>query len=396
MSNDKAKEGPRWSLDQIQFDQFIPLVTEPFIATWAASRVPLTTPTMVLAVVYYAITATGVTAGYHRLWSHKSYDASWPYRLWMALAGAGSVQGSIKWWCRRHRAHHRYTDTDKDPYSAHRGLLWSHILWLLFKPGPATRKAQAAVDLRDLNADWVVRLQHKFFVPIALSMSFAVPAAIAHIGWGDALGGLVWAGLVRMVLLHHATFCVNSLAHYLGEQTYDDRRTPRDHWLTALVTMGEGMHNFHHEFPNDYRNAIRWHEWDPTKYVIWASSLFGLTWNLKRFPHNEIEKGALLMQEKKLVARRHQLDWGVAADNLPTWSAAQFREELLLNPAMLVVEGVAHDVSLFLEDHPGGRSILIPFLGRESSAAFNGVVYNHSTAARNLMSQLRVANVSVE
>ncbi|ORZ35776.1 putative acyl-CoA desaturase [Catenaria anguillulae PL171] len=387
-------EGPQWHrLDRIQWDQLIPLTTEPFLAAYAASKVPLTTPTLVFAIIYYVITATGVTAGYHRLWSHKSFDAAWPLKLWFALAGAGSVQGSIKWWSRRHRAHHRYTDTDADPYSAHRGLLWSHILWLFFKPGPATRRAQAKVDMRDLNADWIVTFQHRFFIPIALTMSFAVPAAVAHFGWNDALGGLVWAGLVRMVLLHHATFCVNSLAHYLGEATYDDRRSPKDHLVTALITMGEGQHSFHHSFPNDYRNAYQWCEWDPTKWLIWACSLVGLTWNLKRFPDNEIRKGKLMMQEKKLQALRHELDWGVATDSLPSWSTARFVEELRLNPSMIVIEGVAHDVSLFIHDHPGGVGIVKPFLGKDATEAFNGRVYDHSTAARNLMAHLRVAKV---
>ncbi|KAI9182919.1 stearoyl-CoA 9-desaturase [Blastocladiella emersonii ATCC 22665] len=378
---------------RLKWDQVLSLLLEPFVAVWAATQVPLTRATAAFAVAYYVITATGITAGYHRLWSHRAYAAAWPYRLWMALAGAGSIQGSIKWWARRHRVHHRYTDTDKDPYSAHRGLLWSHFLWLMVKPGPATHHAQSRVDMRDLNADPIVVWQHKLFVPLSLFMSFGVPTLVAHYGWGDALGGLVWAGLVRMVLLHHATFCVNSLAHYLGEATYDDTRSPRDHLLTALITMGEGMHNLHHEWPKVVENGYRWYDWDPTKWLIFACSYVGLTYDLITAPHNEVRKGALHMKLKKLEQERASLVWGPEPATLPAWTELEFREELRLNPAMVIIDGLAHDVSRFIHDHPGGVAYLKAYLGKDASRAFNKTVYVHSNAARNWLSRLRVARI---
>ncbi|ORZ26835.1 hypothetical protein BCR44DRAFT_40111, partial [Catenaria anguillulae PL171] len=217
---------------------------------------------------------------------------------------------------------------------------------------------------------------------------------VAGLGWGDWVGGFLYAGIARLVFVHHATFCVNSLAHYLGEATYDDNRSPRDHWFTALMTFGEGNHNFHHEYPNDYRNAVKFHQYDPTKWLIRACSFVGLTYNLKRFPENEVQKGALLMLEKKCRNWRHRLDWGVPTDKLPVWDGERFAEELKLNPYMLVVEGVAHDVSLFIHDHPGGVAYIKMYLGKDATKAFNGGVYKHATAARNLMSRLRVAQVT--
>lgn len=294
---------------------------------------------------------------------------------------------------RGHRAHHRYTDTDKDPYSAHKGLFWSHIGWMLVHPPGEKRKALGQVDMTDLDSDPLVKLQHRFYIPIALFMAFGFPMLVAGLGWNDWWGGLCWAGIVRLVGVHHATFCVNSLAHYLGDQPYDDIRTPRNHFLTALVTMGEGYHNFHHEFPNDHRNAIRWYQYDPTKWLIQACAMLGLTFGLKRFPENEIQKGALLMKEKQLDKWRRRLDWGTPMEALPVWSMNRFQEELKLNPMMILIEGIAYDVSLFIQDHPGGVNYLRMYFGKDATRAFNGGVYRHATAARNLMSALRVARL---
>ncbi|KAI9220244.1 hypothetical protein BC828DRAFT_348513 [Blastocladiella britannica] len=377
----------------VNWPQAIFLLATPALAVYGLMTVPLQLRTFVWAFTYYMITGLGITAGYHRLWAHKSYDAGLPYQIWMALAGAGAVEGSIRWWSRGHRAHHRYTDTEKDPYNAHRGLFWAHIGWMLVKPSGDKREALGRVEMQDLDRDPIVKLQHKLYVPLALFMAFAFPSLVAGLGWGDYLGGFLFAGVARLVFVHHATFCVNSLAHYLGDATYDDIRTPRDHWMTALVTFGEGMHNFHHEFPNDYRNAVLWHQYDPTKWLIYVASLIGLTYNLKHFPSNEIRKGALLMSEKKNLAVRHSLDWGVDVNDLPSWDRERFAEELKLNPAMLVIDGVAHDVSLFIQDHPGGSNYLKAYFGKEASSAFNGGVYKHSTAARNLMTRMRVAQI---
>jgi len=157
--------------------------------------------------------------------------------LSLALLGAGAVEGSIQWWSRGHRAHHRWTDTEKDPYSAHRGLIFSHIGWMLVKR-PGWKIGYADVD--DLQKNKLVQWQHEKYTTLALLMGIFFPTLIAGLGWGDWRGGFYFAAVTRLVLLHHATFCVNSLAHYLGEGPYDDRHSPRDHFLTALLTFGEG------------------------------------------------------------------------------------------------------------------------------------------------------------
>lgn len=119
----------------------------------------------------------------------------------LSLLGAGAVQGSIKWWCRGHRAHHRYTDTDLDPYNAHKGLLWSHVGWMLVKP----RRKPGVADISDLTRDPVVRWQHRNYLLLILVMAFVVPTLIPWL-WGDARGGYVYAGVLRLVFVHHVSY----------------------------------------------------------------------------------------------------------------------------------------------------------------------------------------------
>ncbi|KAJ3279399.1 hypothetical protein HDU79_000641, partial [Rhizoclosmatium sp. JEL0117] len=212
---------------------------------------------------------------------------------------------------------------------------------------------------------------------------------------------------------HHATFCVNSLAHYIGDYTYDDKHTPKDHFLTALITCGEGYHNFHHEFPGDYRNAIKFYQYDPTKWLIWTASLVGLTYNLKVFPSNEIQKGRIYMQEKEIEQVKRTLDYGVPVEDLDFLSMDEGVCELISSDGnlnsptvkaeiartgkqLLIISGVVYDVTTFMEDHPGGKGFLKASVGRDVTASFNGEVYDHANAARNLMSSMRYARLKKE
>lgn len=232
------------------------LVSTPLIALyglWACER--FYWQTLLFAALYYNFTGLGITAGYHRLWAHNSYTAH-PILQWiLMMAACGAVEGSCRWWSRGHRAHHRYVDTDKDPYSASKGFFYSHIGWMLVKQDN-DRIGRVAID--DLSRDPLVRLQHKFYLPLALFMGFILPTIICGLGWGDWWGGYFLAGVLRLVCVHHSTFFVNSLAHYLGHATYTDNHTARNNAFTALLTLGEGNHNAHHEFPSDYRNGLEW------------------------------------------------------------------------------------------------------------------------------------------
>jgi len=360
----------------------------PMAGLYAATFTPLYTKTAIWAVAYYFATGLGITAGYHRLWAHTSYSARLPLQIFLAAVGGGAVEGSIRWWSRDHRAHHRYTDTDKDPYSVKKGFWYSHIGWMVMKQNP---KRIGRTDISDLNENPVVVWQHKHYLYVVLFMGLVFPSIVAGLFWGDWLGGFIYAGILRIFFVQQATFCVNSLAHWLGDQPFDDRNSPRDHVITAFVTLGEGYHNFHHEFPSDYRNAIQWHQYDPTKWFIWVMKQIGMAYDLKTFRHNEIEKGRLQQKQKKIDQAASQLSWGAPLESLPVMSFEEYQEQAKNGKALIAVAGVVHDVTDFITSHPGGKAIIKSGIGKDATAMFNGGVYYHSNAAHNLLTNFRVA-----
>jgi len=366
------------------------IIIVPIVGLWQSLYTPLYLKTAIWAIVYYFWTGLGITAGYHRLWSHRCYSASLPLKLFLAAVGGGAVEGSIRWWSRGHRAHHRYTDTEKDPYSVRKGFWYSHIGWMVLKQNP---KKQGRADISDLNEDPIVVWQHKNYLAVVIFMGLIFPTLVAGLGWGDWKGGFIYGGILRILFVQQATFCVNSLAHWLGDQPFDDRNSPRDHVITALVTLGEGYHNFHHEFPSDYRNAIEWYQYDPTKWCIWTWKQLGLAYDLKEFRANEIEKGRIQQLQKKIDRKRATLDWGIPLEQLPVMEFEEFQKEAQNGRALVLIAGVVHDVSSFINEHPGGKAMINSAIGKDATAIFNGGIYEHSNAAHNLLSNFRVAVV---
>lgn len=258
---------------------------------------------VIVAVVLFFFTGMSITAGYHRLWSHKAYSAHPIVKTVLAVGGAMALQNSILHWCSDHRVHHRHVDVnDKDPYSAKKGFWFSHIGWMLREYQSETYSDYS--NCRDLQKDKVVMWQHKYYLPIVLIANFGITGLL---GWlnGDILGMMLIAGVARLVIVHHVTFFINSLAHIWGSRPYTDSNTARDNGVLAFFTFGEGYHNFHHIFEYDYRNGIHWWQFDPTKWLIKSLSWFKLTSNLRITPEERIEKAKLQMQlkyaKKKLV-----------------------------------------------------------------------------------------------
>jgi stearoyl-CoA desaturase (delta-9 desaturase) len=234
-------------------------------AIWIVLRPSL--PTVLLAVIFYVLCGLSVTAGYHRLFAHRTYRAAAPVRWFLLIFGAASFQNSALSWCADHRAHHADTDGAGDPHAITGGIWYSHVGWLL-------RRRASSADVTRLSDLWAVRsirLQHRFCLPVALAVGLLLPALIATL-WGDPWGGLLVAGFLRTMIVLQATFCVNSLAHLVGVARYDPRSSARDSALVALITFGEGYHSFHHRFPFDYRNGARWWQYDPSKWLIWSLS----------------------------------------------------------------------------------------------------------------------------
>ena len=254
-----------------------------------------------------------ITLGYHRLFSHLTFRAHRLVRLFAVVFGAGAFESSVLWWASEHRNHHKHVDHDEDPYSISNGLFYAHIGWLMFKLKPETDLENVA----DLKKDPLLMWQHRYIHVIAFLVAFVLPAAagFAWGGWRAALGAFLIAGVLRVVILQHCTFCINSLCHYIGEQPYSSKCSARDSWLMAIITMGEGYHNYYHEFQHDYRNGVKpWHI-DPTKWLIWSLSKLGLANQLRR-----VRTEKIILSE--LAEAKWQLEKRLANASLSATAAA--------------------------------------------------------------------------
>lgn len=235
------------------------------------------------ALFFFYLFATGIsiTLGYHRLFSHLAFQAKWPVKLFTLLFGAAAFENSAINWCSDHRNHHKHVDHDDDPYNINKGFWWAHMGWLMFKLKP-----EPPLDnVKDLERDSMVAFQHKYVHWIALVVGFVLPTLLCGLyygSWAGALGGFLIVGVLRTVIVQHATFFINSACHYVGSQPYSTKHSARDSWLMAIFTFGEGYHNYHHEFQHDYRNGVKPWQIDPTKWTIWALSKVGMTSNLRR------------------------------------------------------------------------------------------------------------------
>lgn len=224
------------------------------------------------------VVACGVTLTvlYHRYYSHRAYSLSKPAELVMLFFGTLIAQGSVLEWASDHRRHHKYVETELDPHAIVRGFWHAHILWIFERRAPLDEQL-----IRDLRQSGTLRFQHDHYTLLLVTSNVAVSLLL---GWlsGDWLGGFYVGFLVRVFISHHCTFCINSLAHYWGSRPFDGSQTARNNLLCSLLTFGEGQHNYHHIFPNDYRIGDRWYHWDPGKWVIWTLSRLGLVCRLKR------------------------------------------------------------------------------------------------------------------
>ncbi len=239
-----------------------------------------------LFVFYFFATGLAITAGYHRLFAHATYKTNDIVRFLLLFFGAATYEESALKWASQHRQHHQFTDTDLDPYNSRRGFWYSHIGWILFYKHSVNKD-----NVKDLLQNKLVMHQHLYYDFWSLFSGIILPLLIGYFT-GHLLGAFLTSVCLRMFLVMNAAFFINSYAHMVGNNSYDQKVSARDHWLGAIVTNGEGYHSFHHKFPNDYRNGIRWYHWDPSKWLIYSLSLIGFTWDLKR-TSNQVLSDAL-------------------------------------------------------------------------------------------------------
>ncbi|OQD86513.1 hypothetical protein PENANT_c007G07015 [Penicillium antarcticum] len=280
-------------------------------------------------------------------------------------------------------------DTDQDPYNARRGLLFSHIGWMLgYNPenwGP--------VDTSDLKKDPVVVWQQRYYVLIAVTACLLLPTAVAYYGWNDWQGGLLYGGLIRVSCVSHSTFLVNSVSHatWAGKQPYTTKSTARNVPLLAILTLGEANHNYHHAFPSDYRNGIEWYEPDMSKWLIWALGKLGLASDLKFARPVEIELSRLRHEN----SRQHAQSPGYVnkTPQLPRIDWVKYISLANSGRCLVYIGGFVHDATEFMQDHPGGCHLVQQAIGTDATDAFYSGFHPHSPHAEAVLASLRVFRI---
>ncbi|XP_055587826.1 acyl-CoA Delta-9 desaturase [Uranotaenia lowii] len=251
--------------------------------------------TFVLAFSLGMFGAFGITAGAHRLWSHKSYKAKWPMRLILMLSQTLAFQNSIYEWVRDHRVHHKFTDTDADPHNAQRGFFFSHIGWLMVKKHPDVKAKGRAVDMSDLKEDKIVMFQKKYYFFLMPTFCFLIPTFMGYYFLDETLSNSWYVvAIFRYVLSLNGTWLVNSAAHIWGTKPYDKKISPTNNTFVAIAAAGEGWHNYHHVFPWDYKTSeMGTYGTNFTTGVIDFFAWLGWAYDLKTVSDDMIKKRVL-------------------------------------------------------------------------------------------------------
>ncbi len=255
------------------------------------------TAVVVSSIILLYVTGLSITGGYHRFYSHRSYRTNKIVEGVLLFFGSMAAQGSALRWSFDHRIHHANVDTDDDPYSIKKGFWYAHCLWILEKPRTIDPKV-----VPDLLKNNLVMFQHNYY-KFCMIGSNAITTVL--FGWllNDYLGAFVIVLWLRLFVLHHFTWFINSLAHTWGDKPFSQELSAVDNYFLSMLTFGEGYHNYHHTFANDYRNGVRWFHFDPTKWMIWTLSKLGLATNLKRMDPATIEKRIVLETKDLLLTQ---------------------------------------------------------------------------------------------
>ncbi len=283
---DSPGSDPQEGGDDIIYPSTIPFVLV-HLACFAAIWTGVTWQSVVLCVALYWLRIFAIGAGYHRYFSHRSYSTSRAFQLVLALMSQSTAQKSVLWWATQHRHHHLHSDTELDLHSPRqKGFLYSHVGWIFARRQNTCDLIRIADFAKFPELMWL----HRFELAPAV-----VLAVICYLlaGWPGLVVGFFWS----TVLVFHATFCINSLAHVRGRKRYVTGDDSRNNWFLAIFTMGEGWHNNHHAYQSSVRQGFRWWEYDCTYYVLKLLSLVRVTWDLKTPP------AAVLRNEHGLGSR---------------------------------------------------------------------------------------------
>jgi stearoyl-CoA desaturase (delta-9 desaturase) len=269
----KLTTSPNVDHDDIIYPSTIPFILMHF-ACFAAIWTGVTWQALAICIALYWLRIFGIGAGYHRYFAHRAYSTSRAFQFALAFLAQTTAQKSVIWWASKHRHHHLHSDTEQDVHSPrHKGFIYSHLGWIFSRKHDLPDFDKVS----DLMRYPELRLLHKFELLPAVML--AVVCLLAA-GWSGLVVGFVWS----TVLVYHATFCINSLAHVSGSTRYVTGDDSRNNWLLAVFTMGEGWHNNHHAFQSSVRQGFRWWEIDPTYYLLRGLSWLGLVWDLRLPP----------------------------------------------------------------------------------------------------------------
>ncbi|KAF6213874.1 hypothetical protein GE061_011599 [Apolygus lucorum] len=240
-------------------------------------------------------TGYGITAGAHRLWAHKCYKANTALRLLLAFFNTAAFQNHIYEWARDHRVHHKFTDTDADPHNSRRGFFFSHMGWLMVKKQTDVKLKGQLVDMSDLEEDWVVMFQMKYYFILMPLCAFVIPIGIPMYFWGESLNvAFHCSAILRYTVSLNNTWLVNSAAHIWGNRPYDRTISPTENIYVGILAFGEGWHNYHHAFPWDYKTSeYSGYKTNISTAFIDFFSWLGWAYDLKTVRTEMIEKRAL-------------------------------------------------------------------------------------------------------
>ncbi|CAK7895129.1 acyl-CoA desaturase 1 [[Candida] anglica] len=406
---------------------FYPNHQFPNVATW------------IFTFIYFNFTILAFTCGYHKYYAHNSFSTnSLILQLYFVIFGSSIGLGPIRWWASLHRAHHRFTDdTERDPYSIKRGLLWAHWGWLLKKPKIVTfyeefmeqefpkflkpidisNDLNEVIDNNEFNLNDVelntpynfklVSTQSNFYMIYFIVTSIMVPIMVAKFVCKDSiLNGVLFPGILRMFCSQQCILLTESICHKpmlltIPGQPFNEKNSSQNchNPLISILTFGQSYQNYHHEFPRDYRNNSSVLMFDPTKWCIWTLYQIGLIEDLCKTP-TELETQLRVQQQQLVINRaKSQLNWGTPISKLPLITPRDFKRIMASSNhsdrCYIVISNIIHDITPFMEQHPGGVQLLKASHGKDATSAFFGGVYRHSTAASNLLATMRIGVLDV-
>ncbi|KAF7580519.1 Cytochrome b5-like Heme/Steroid binding domain family protein [Clavispora lusitaniae] len=408
----------------------LPLCAVCYLVHMNESLWPSNSQTALFCSVYYVFCNLAFSMGYHKYYAHQSFQADFWVEVYFVIFGASVGLGSARKWAMLHRLHHRCTDETDDPYWSQRGFLWAHWGWLLaphkhgkriletiLTPTPdavpgaeeskaipnrtCTSDADASATKETASTDIfsspILLWQERWVWPLFALTTIVIPSFLAvyvcHDSW---VHGLIYPGILRMFACQQAMLSAESLGHrrhLFSSQPFSDSNSSMDcaNPIVSLLTFGQAHHNFHHEFPHDYRGApSRW-SFDPTKWGIWALSQIGAVHAVYRAPQSAVQQLLLQQEQKELDRVRASLHWGTPLSRLPRITPREFRSICADDSRLyIVISNIIHDVTPFMDQHPGGPALLHASRGKDATKAFYGGVYGHSAAAVNLLATMRI------